>query len=136
MRHRKLRNGLRRCARRVFHGDAVFLRVCNVDIVNADACADDGFQFRAFCLVDLLLTDLRFGANDHNVKIAEGFAELVRLKKLIDDFMAHFGELCLRALVHAIGNENTHNLPPYLCSCSNFFRKSTSACTPSLGIAL
>jgi len=75
--HGQLRNGLGGGARGVLDVDAVFLGIVHVDVVEADAAADDALQLAALGLIDLLLADLGLGADDDNVEVAHGLAAAV-----------------------------------------------------------
>ena len=88
MAHGQLRDGLGGSLRGVLHGDAVFLGILHVDVVDADAAADDELQLAALGLIDVVRADLGLGADDDRVKLAQGRAQLIRLVELLDDLMA------------------------------------------------
>ena len=94
----------------VLHGDAVFLGILHVDVVDADAAADDELQLAALGLIDVVRADLGLRADDDRVKLAQRRAQLIRLVELLDDLMPQLAELRHGLLVHSIGNENTHTI--------------------------
>ena len=111
MAQRQLCHGFRGSLRRVLHGDAVFLGILHVDVVDADAAADDELQLAALGLIDVVRADLGLRADDDRVKLAQRRAQLIRLVELLDDLMPQLAELCHGLLVHSIGNENLLPLP-------------------------
>ena len=125
-------------------GYAGGLGVIDVDVVNAHAAADDELELAALGLVDLCRADLGLGADDDHVEVTQGLAQLGGLIELLDDLVTLSLQLGHRGLIHTVSNKNTHdnfllvNVLKwfYLCSASNFLRKSTSACAPSMGMAL
>ena len=125
-------------------GYAGGLGIIDVDVVNAHAAADDELELAALGLVDLCGADLGLGADDDHVEVTQGLAQLGGLVELLDDLVTLSLQLGHRGLIHTVSNKNTHdnfllvNFLKwfYLCSASNFLRKSTSACAPSMGMAL
>ena len=108
MSHSELSNGLGGGLRGVLHLDAVVLGVLHVDVVEADTGADDALEAAALGLVDLLGAQLGLGANDGDVEVAQGLAQLVGLVELLNELVTHRANLLDRALIHTVGNKNTH----------------------------
>ena len=108
MSHSELSNGLGGGLRGVLHLDAVVLGVLHVDVVEADTGADDALEAAALGLVDLLGAQLGLGANDGDIKVAQGLAQLVGLVELLNELVTHRANLLDRALIHTVGNKNTH----------------------------
>ena len=104
----QLCHGLRGGLRGVAHFDALLLGVCHVDVVHADAAADDELQLALQCLVDVVLTDLGLGADHYGVKVLQCLAQLVGLIKLFHDLVAHFPQFFLCGFIHSVCNENSH----------------------------
>ena len=90
---RQLGNRLAGSLRGVLHGDAVFLGILHVDVVDADAAADDELQLAALGLIDVVRADLGLRADDDRVKLAQRRAQLIRLIELLDDLMPQLAEL-------------------------------------------
>ena len=107
--HSELSNGLGGGLRGVLHLDAVVLGVLHVDVVEADTGADDALEAAALGLVDLLGAQLGLGANDGDIKVAQGLTKLVGLVELLNELVTHRANLLDRALIHTVGNKNTHN---------------------------
>ena len=107
--HSQLCNGLRGGLRGVLDGDAVGFRILDIDVVDADAAADDELQLAALGLVDVVGADLGLGADDDCVKLTQGSAQLIRLIELLDDLVACLAQLRHGGLVHSISYENTHD---------------------------
>ena len=107
--HSELSNGLGGGLRGVLHLDAVVLGVLHVDVVEADTGADDALEAAALGLVDLLGAQLGLGANDGDIEVAQGLAKLVGLVELLNELVTHRANLLDRALIHTVGNKNTHN---------------------------
>ena len=106
--HSKLSNGLGGGLRGVLHLDAVVLGVLHVDVVKADTGADDALEAAALGLVDLFGAQLGLGANDGDIKVAQSLTKLVGLVELLNEFVTHRANLLDRALIHTVGNKNTH----------------------------
>ncbi len=144
MGHGQLGHGLGGGTGSVLHGDAAGLGILDVNIVNANAAADDELEVAALGLVDVGSANLGLGADDDHIEVTQCLAELFALVELLNDLVALSLQLGHRGLIHTVGNKNTHsnfllvNVLKwfYLCSASNFLRKSTSACAPSMGMAL
>ena len=109
MAHSQLCNGLGGGLRGVLDGDAVGFRILDIDVVDADAAADDELQLAALGLVDVVGADLGLGADDDCVKLTQGRAQLIRLIELLDDLVACLAQLRHGGLVHSISYENTHD---------------------------
>ena len=109
MTHGQLRHGLGGSLRGVLDGDAVCLGILDVDVVNADAAADDELQLAALGFIDVVRADLGLGADDDCVKLTQGCAQLIRLIELLDDLVACLAQLRHCGLVHSISYENTHD---------------------------
>ena len=109
MAHSQLCNGLRGGLRGVLDGDAVGFRILDIDVVDADAAADDELQLAALGLVDVVRADLGLGADDDCVKLTQGRAQLFRGIELLDDLVACLTQLRHCGLVHSISYENTHD---------------------------
>ena len=110
------------------HGDAVFLGILHVDVVDADAAADDELQLAALGLIDVVRADLGLRADDDRVKLAQRRAQLIRLVELLDDLMPQLAELCHGLLVHSIGNENTHTIISLYNRCGTRRDKTAAPC--------
>ena len=160
MAHSQLRHGLGGGLGGVLHVDAVGLGVVHVDVVHAHAAADDQLQLAALGLVDVVGADLGLGTDHHHVEITQRLAQLIGLIELLHDLVTHLTQLRHRGLIHTVSNQNTHGntlllkyvllsefvikggaCSPFnrfylVCSASNFFRNSTSAWAPSMGMAL
>ena len=77
MGQRQLRNGVGGGTRGILHGDAVCLGIGHVDVVDADAAADDELQAGALRSIDVIGAHLGGRADDHDVKVADGLAQLL-----------------------------------------------------------
>ena len=110
MGHGELRDRLRGGSRSVLNGDAVFLSVLHIDVVYANAAADDELELTALGFVDVVCAHLGLGADDDRIEFAKGSAQLIRLIKLLNDFVTCFAQLRHSGLVHSIGNENSHDM--------------------------
>ena len=108
MTHGQLRNRLGGSLRGVLYGDAVCLGVLDVDVVHADAAADDELELAALGLIDVVGADLGLGADDDCIEIAQRGAELIRFIELLYDLVTHFTQLRHGGLIHTVGNKNTH----------------------------
>ena len=106
MGQRQLRNGVGGGTRGILHGDAVCLGIGHVDVVDADAAADDELQAGALRRINMVGADLRSRADDHDVKVADGLAQLLGRVELL--FVALRAQGLQRGLIHSISNENTH----------------------------
>ena len=62
----------------------VGLGILDIDIVNADAAADNQLQVAALGLVYDILTDLGLGPYNDDIKVPEGLAQLLRLIEMLD----------------------------------------------------
>jgi hypothetical protein len=111
--HGELGDGLGGGLRGVLHGDAGRLGVFDVDVVHADAAADDELELAALGLVDVVGADLGLGADDDDVEVAQGLAQLIRLIELLDDLVSGGAQRLHCGLVHTVGNQNTHIVSPY-----------------------
>ena len=109
MPHCELCNGLRGSLRGVLDGDAVCLGILHVDVVDADAAADDELELAALRLVDVVGADLGLGADDDRVELAQGCAQLIGLIELLNDLVPQLAQLRHCLLVHTISYENTHD---------------------------
>ena len=107
--HGQLRDGLGGSLRGVLDGDAIGLGVLDIDVVHADAAADDELELAALGLVDVVGANLGLGADDDCVELAQGCAQLFGSIELLNDLMACFTQLRHGLLVHTVGNENTHD---------------------------
>ena len=111
-------------------------------------------------LPDVVGADLGLGTDHHHVEITQRLAQLIGLIELLHDLVTHLTQLRHRGLIHTVSNQNTHGntlllkyvllsefaikggaCSPFnrfylVCSASNFFRNSTSAWAPSMGMAL
>ena len=74
MTHGQFCDGLRGSLRGVLDGDAVGLCILDIDVVDADAAADDELQLAALGLVDVVGADLGLGADDDCVKLSSSGA--------------------------------------------------------------
>ena len=108
MGHGQLRDGLRGRAGGVHDLDAGFLGIVHVDVVDADAAANDELQGRALGLINLRCADLGFGTDDTGIELPQGLAQLFGGVELLNDLMAFAAEQLHGGLIHAVGNENTH----------------------------
>ena len=108
MSHSGLCDGVGGSVGGVLHGDAVFLGILDVDVVNADTAADDQLQLAALCLVDVVGTNLGSAADDHAVEITQSCAQLLGSIELLHDLVTHFHQLGNALLIHTVGNKNTH----------------------------
>ena len=95
-------------SRGILHGDAVCLGIGHVDVVDADAAADDELQAGALRSIDVIGAHLGGRADDHDVKVADGLAQLLGRVELLDHFVALRAQGLQRGLIHSISNENTH----------------------------
>ena len=109
MGHGELRDRLRGGSRGVLNGDAVFLSVLHIDVVYANAAADDELELAALGFVDVVCAHLGLGADDDRVKFLQRSAQLIRLIKLLNDFVTCLAQLRHSGLVHSIGNKNSHD---------------------------
>ena len=106
---RALSNGLAGSVGGVAHHDAVLLGILDVDVVNADAAADDELEVAALGLVDVGSANLGLGADDDHVEAAQCLAELFALVELLNDLVTLSLQLGHRGLIHTVGNKNTHS---------------------------
>ena len=104
MAHGQLRHGVGGSPRRILHCDAVVLGVLHVDVVHADAAADDQLQSSALRLVDVVGTDLRGAAHHHRVKILQRRAQLLGGIELLHHLVAVLFQLLQGGFVHSIGD--------------------------------
>ena len=102
--HSQLRHGVGGSPRRILHRDAVVLGVLHVDVVHADAAADDQLQSSALRLVDVAGADLRGAAHHHRVKILQRRAQLLGGIELLHHLVAVGLELCQGGLVHPVSD--------------------------------
>ena len=109
MAHGQLCDGLGGSLRGVLDSDAVGLGILHVDVVNADAAADDELELTALCLVNVIGADLGLGADDDCVKLTQGCAQFFGRIELLDDLVACLAQLRHGGLVHSISYENTHD---------------------------
>ena len=84
--------------------DAVFLGVLHVDVVHADAAADNELQPAALGLVDVAGPDLGGGAHHHRVGVPQGRAQLLGGVELLHHLVAVGPQLLQSGLVHAVGD--------------------------------
>ena len=110
----KLGHALGRGARGVLHGHALGFGIGNVDVVHANAAADDELQAAFGGLVDMIGAHLGLGAHDHRVKVLQRGAQRIGLIELLDDLVAHLAQRGQRLLIHSVGNQNLHSKNPPL----------------------
>ena len=78
----------------MFHDlDAAVFGILHVDVVDADAAADDELQLGALGLVNMVGADLRLGADDDCVEVPQSLAQLIGLVELLNDLMALLAQL-------------------------------------------
>ena len=135
----QLGNRVGRSTGSVLHRDASLLGIGNRDVVHTNTGADDQLQLAALGRVDLGLLDLGSRTDDDRVKLTQGGTQLLRLVKLLYYFMTVPAQLLHGSGIHAVGHQYTQThciFSSQAFSASYLRRKSTSACTPSLGMAL
>ena len=109
MAHGQLGYGLGGSSGGVLHIDAVLLGIVHIDVVHTHAAADDELQLAALGLVNVLSADLGLGADHRHIEVPQGLAQLLGLIELLNDLVTHFAQLRHGALVHTVGNQNTHD---------------------------
>ena len=120
MAHGQLRNGLGGSLRGVLDGDAVGLCILHIDVVHADAAADDELELAAPGFVNVVGTDLRLRADDDRVKLPQGCTQFFGGIELLHDLMTGLAQLRHGGLVHSVGNENTHDIDLLISFCVVF----------------
>ena len=65
-------------------------------------------QAGALRSIDVIGAHLGGRADDHDVKVADGLAQLLGRVELFDHFVALRAQGLQRGLIHSISNENTH----------------------------
>ena len=109
MSERELGNSVGGSARSIANGNALFLGILMVDIVDAYAAADDELELAAFNSgVDSGNVDLGRGTNNENVEILNLLSQLLRGVELLNNLVTLCLKLCNGTLLHTIGCKNTH----------------------------
>ena len=103
MSHCKLCNSIAGSAGSVHDLDTLFFGIFVVDIVDADAAADDELQFACFaCRINDGNANFGCGTNNENIKVLYLFCKLCRLIELFNDFMTLCAQCGNSILFHTV----------------------------------